>query len=144
MQDYAELGSRASQTGRAFEKALIETCDWYREEAIADIARCAPASREQPYSVRMAGISEVDFDGDFIQSDRRVAFDAKSISKNSTYSHSTRDRHQIAYLMRLQAKGHLGFILLYDHRLDMMWLFMEKKISNNCAAETLTRVATGT
>ena len=75
----------------------------------------------------MAGISEVDFDGDFIQSDRRVAFDAKSISKNSTYSHSTRDRHQIAYLMRLQAKGHLGFILLYDHRLDMMWLFMDLK-----------------
>ena len=26
----------------------------------------------------------------------------------------------------------------------MMWLFMEKKISNNGAAENLTRVATGT
>lgn len=125
MQDYSELGTRANLAGKAFEKALVAACDRYREEAVADIVRCAPASRESPHNIRLAGVSEVDFDGDLIGSDRRVAFDAKSISKNSTYSHSTRDRHQIAYLMRLQARGHLGFVLLYDHRLDMMWLFAD-------------------
>lgn len=127
-QDYSSLGSRANSAGRTFEKALVEVCDHYREEAVADIRRCYPASRTAPHSTRLAGISEVDFDGDLIgdpYGDKRIAFDAKSISKNSTYSHSTRDRHQIAYIMRMQAKGHIGFILLYDHRLDMMWLFMD-------------------
>lgn len=127
MQDYSNLASRANRAGRAFEQALIRSCDHYREACLADITRCAPASRDMPYSVRLAGVSEVDFDGDLLTADRRIAFDAKSISKNSTYSHSTRDRHQIAYLMRLQARGGIGFVLLYDHRLDMMWLFADLK-----------------
>jgi penicillin-binding protein-related factor A (putative recombinase) len=127
-QDHSSLGSRANLAGRTFERSIVDACDYYREEAVADIQKCSPASRTLPHSVRLAGISEVDFDGDLISGpykDKRIAFDAKSISKNSTYSHSTRDRHQIAYLMRLQSKGHIGFILLYDHRLDMMWLFMD-------------------
>lgn len=124
-QDHSELAKRARETGKNLEDAIIAACDVYREECIADIVRCRPAGHEKPLSVKLRGISEVDFDGDMLTSDKRVAFDTKSISKNSSYSHAVRDRHQIAFLMRLQARGHLAFILLYDHNLDMMWLVMD-------------------
>lgn len=124
-QDYSELATLANATGRAFEREIIEACDRYREEALADINRCRPAARSTPLSTRLPGVSEVDFDGDLITDHRRIAFDTKSISKNSTYYHAPRDRHQLAFLMRLQAKGHIGFILLHDHHLDMAWLLMD-------------------
>ena len=68
-QDYSELATRANETGKAFEREMVRACDHYREEAIADIVRCRPASHESPFSIKLAGISQVDFDGDFIMSE---------------------------------------------------------------------------
>src|SRR5688500_588332 len=91
-------GARAKASGRAFEQAIEYANALYERSGRAVIYRHHPTVDGWGRTLRVTGKGPADFSGVVRLSDQMsaaIAFDCKVVTDKASYSHATRDRHQI-------------------------------------------------
>jgi penicillin-binding protein-related factor A (putative recombinase) len=136
-------GAIAHAAGAAFEDQLEAACQFYRGHALVGaryvsvhrfpgtvpagvIARGHPKVAGRPGSLRYVAKGAVDFVGCYTPSAEGpavpLAFDAKVVTGDASFSVAARDRHQLDFLLAFRAAGGFAAYVLHDQATRLTWV----------------------